>query len=184
MNYIIPFVSLIGVIVGFLLGLLKDFIQNKPKITLDFKTGKFNYYKVHSNDFGDYYSVSSLPENADYMNLELKIDIYNTGKGNTAIKQVDIIVKINKEFNRYFQPKLLINNNENTDHSFNVPANSILTLNLHLRIDKDENYEEYFRELAIGELNDKNRLLFIISANDINDKCTQLVVDPLSVLTA
>ncbi|KUF28618.1 hypothetical protein AK833_20495 [Lysinibacillus sp. F5] len=50
LKLITPFVSIIGVICGFLLSTLKESIQNKPKIKLEMKSGNINYYYLSENE--------------------------------------------------------------------------------------------------------------------------------------
>jgi hypothetical protein len=183
-SYLIPFVSLIGVVVGFLLSIIKEHIQNRPKVILNIKRGKFNYFGSTMDEIGNYSFREVEPVFADYFELELKVDIYNAGKGNTAIKEVDILAQVDKNYKSYLQPEMKINNNENTDYSFNLASYSILTLNLKLKVKQDDSTIAFFREDAISTPNDKNRLKFILYVTDIRNKETKVLVEPMAFLTA
>lgn len=97
MELILPFVSIIGVIVGFLLSTLKEWIQNSSKIKVTMKTGKFNYYRVDTDKFNQEIIKETEGEHAEYYDVNLKLDVFNCGKGDTAIKSIDVKNIVNKE---------------------------------------------------------------------------------------
>lgn len=188
LNVIKEFLTLIGVVCGFLLATIKDIIttriQNKPKLKLELKTGRFNYYK----EFMDSSAISRIVEcpsqDANYLILEVAVDIFNYGKGNTAIKDVMIETKAYGKTLNYLQPEMKINESLNTNFSFNLPSNSIVTMNLKLKIEKNEYLGTLFDvELSLSP-EDKDSLKFFVITKDIKNRETRLKIDPLSILTA
>lgn len=182
------FLPLFGVGIGFLLATLKDFIQNKiqnkSKIKMSLKEGEFNYYVNNIDCHGFLKECECPPEEAAFIKVILVVDIYNYGKGNTAIKDVGIIVQAFKSIKRYYKPEMNIQEKGNTDFSFNLPSNSIVTMNLSLTIEKEEDTEVFFREDLSIQLDDKERLLFTVVSTDIKDKVRKLSIEPLSIFTA
>lgn len=159
-------------------------IQNKPKLKLELKTGRFNYYK----EFMDSSAISRIVEcpsqDANYLILEVAVDIFNYGKGNTAIKDVMIETKAYGKTLNYLQPEMKINESLNTNFSFNLPSNSIVTMNLKLKIEKNEYLGTLFDvELSLSP-EDKDSLKFFVITKDIKNRETRLKIDPLSILTA
>lgn len=121
---------------------------------------------------------------AQYIKLELVVDIYNVGKGNAAIKDVGIEVKAFSTFKLFLKPSLSINESRNNDFSFNLPSNSITTMNLSLLIIRDESTELFFDKNLTLSPKSKDRLLFTVIATDIRGKKSKLEVEPVSIVTA
>ncbi|MEK4175130.1 hypothetical protein NSS70_10900 [Aeribacillus sp. FSL K6-2848] len=145
MKLLLPFMTLIGVVLGFCLNLIKDYIQNKPKIRtgINESSGKFNYYKNFVNENGFDVEKIATPDEASFLELKIKIDVYNIGKSDTAIKDLMIDATANNT-TMSFKPELKINGETNKDYTFNVKSGSITTLDLHLKIHKDEDTEYLF----------------------------------------
>ncbi|KZN95660.1 hypothetical protein AZI98_12855 [Aeribacillus pallidus] len=129
MKLLLPFMTLIGVVLGFCLNLIKDYIQNKPKIRtgINESSGKFNYYKNFVNENGFDVEKIATPDEASFLELKIKIDVYNIGKSDTAIKDLMIDATANNT-TMSFQPELKINGETNKDYTFNVKSGSITTL--------------------------------------------------------
>ncbi|WBL16382.1 hypothetical protein [Sutcliffiella sp. NC1] len=185
LNFLLPFMALIGVIVGFILNWFKEFIQNKPriKVSLNDSGGKFNYYKTVKNNIGGVWHERSIPEEARFLKLYNLINVYNIGKLSSGIKGVDVEVCVN-DYCRYFTPELKIDGKVNKDFTFNVPTGSICTLEINLEIKKDENTQFLFNEDVIIDVDSKNRLIFILILTDIYNKKHKVTIEPLAFATA
>lgn len=184
MKYIINFLPLIGVIIGFCLSSFKEYVQNKPKLKLELKDGKFNYYNEYMDSHGFPIKEKTNPTNAKYFELNLIVDIYNYGRGNTSVKDLSIETKVNSNYKQYLSPELRIKGSTNEDYSFNLQAGSIITLNIKLKVENKNSYKEFFQETNTLLLDNQDRLLFTVIAESINNKKYKLVVDPLSIVTA
>ncbi|XCS10950.1 hypothetical protein GBG21_16970 [Aeribacillus pallidus] len=119
MKLLLPFMTLIGVVLGFCLNLIKDYIQNKLKIRtgINESSGKFNYYKNFVNENGFDVEKIATPDEASFLELKIKIDVYNIGKSDTAIKDLMIDATANNT-TMSFQPELKINGETNKDYTF------------------------------------------------------------------
>jgi hypothetical protein len=177
------FLPIIGVILGFLLATFKETLQNKPKIKMTLKKGSLNYYIDGIDELGQYFERPTANENdANKIKMSLKIDLYNYGKGNTAIK--DVLFNINNQgnFSLNLDPNLKINHNDNQDYSFNLPASSIVTMNLDLSVNREENTEFLFVENSIrSNKNDKKRLHIYVNVTDIRNKKFKLLIEPFAI---
>ncbi|RKQ34267.1 hypothetical protein [Oceanobacillus halophilus] len=182
------FLPILGVIVGFLLATVKDLVQNrlqnKPRVKIDMKKGNFNYFIDGTDTDGFSFRRTCKPHIAGYFDLNLQIDVYNYGKGDTAIKEILIETKVNKNDKAFLQPEMEIKGRENNDYSFNLPSKTIETINLKLRVEKEEDSEALFNEEVTLLPEDNKRLLFTILVKNINNKTYKLKVEPLSILTA
>ncbi|WP_339216248.1 hypothetical protein [Solibacillus sp. FSL W8-0372] len=184
MDLLIPFVSIIGVIIGFLLSTLKEWIQNKPKIKMDMKMGEFNYFRMEEDKYLQTIIKPTNPLLGDYYKVSLQLDVYNTGKGNAAIKDIGVENLVNKKMVVYSNVKIKVNsaNTSQNISSFNLPASSIVTLELEWKVKKDEYTESLFKDEIISL--ERGRLQFKIIARSIINKKHKLLVEPLSILTA
>lgn len=182
MDLIIPFTSIIGVIVGFLLSTLKEWIQNKPKIKIDLKTGEFNYYRKYENELGETVTRKTTPTYSDFYKVNLQLDIYNYGKGNTAIKSINVENIINRKCLVYSTSTVNLKVNNLSVSSFNLPASNIVTVELEWRVDKEEYTALLFDEETL--LPESEGLKFKIVAQSIKNKKYNLKVEPISILTA
>lgn len=184
MDFLLPFISVVGVIIGFLLSTLKEWIQNKPKIKMELKTGEFNYFITGQDESGQFITEPTYPKYADEYRVRTKVDIYNYGKGNTAIKSIHVTNILNRKTISYSEVILKIDDKENIDYSFNLPSSNIMTMNLSWNISKDEQTESLFSDNIIQPPREKHRLKFEIVAIDIKNKKHKLLVEPLSIFTA
>jgi len=180
MELIIPFVSIIGVICGFLLSTIKEWIQNKPKIGMNMKSGKLNYYNDTRDELGQEISNLTDASNGKYYKVHIKLDVFNYGNGNTAIKYIDVENIVNKKSVIFSEVQLKKSGKQIT--SFNLPASSIETLDLEWRVDKDDNTEALFDYNKISL--EKDRMQFKIIVWNIKDKKYKYLVEPLSIITA
>ncbi|MGG1663067.1 hypothetical protein [Brevibacillus sp. NRS-1366] len=180
MSGIIPFVSLIGVIVGFGLSLLKDWLTNRPKMKAETSNGKFEYYNKYYNEEGIHTAIRCEHTNANILNIQLVIDIYNVGKVATAVKEIIIEVE-NKGLNskKYLQPELSKGENK----SFNVSVGSIITKELSLSIAREEDTEVFFNDIILDP-NSDGRLLITVHVKDIYGNQVSVIVEPFSIVTA
>jgi hypothetical protein len=184
-DFILPFVSIIGVIIGFLLSTLKDLIQNKPKIKMELKSGQFNYYREYTDDLGQIIIKPTYPQYANFYKVNLQVDIYNYGKGNSAIKSVAANNIANKKHIIGSDVVMKIKSDRNVDYSFNLPATSIVTMNLEWNISKiEDETEELFIDELILPPKEKKRIKFEIEVTNIKNKKYKLIVEPLSIYTA
>lgn len=184
MDIIIPFVSIIGVIVGFLLSSLKEWIQNKPKIKMDMKTGKFNYYHKTYDELGQTIIKPTDPHLGEFYKVYIQLDVFNTGKGNTAIKEILVENILNKKPVIYSVVNIKVNsaNLSQNISSFNLPASSILTLELEWEVEKEDYTESLFNDEIISL--DPGRLQFKVIARSIKNKKHKIFVEPLSIAAA
>ncbi len=184
MDLVIPFVSIIGVIVGFLLSTLKEWIQNKPKIKMDMKMGKFNYYRKENDELGQTIIKPTDPQLGEFYKVYLQLEVYNTGKGNTAIKEILVENLVNKRTVIYSVVKIKANSTNSSQDisSFNLPASSIVTLELEWEIEKDDNTESLFNDEIISL--ERDRLQFKVVARSIKNKKHKLLVEPVSIVEA
>ncbi|WOD61748.1 hypothetical protein NQZ71_13080 [Niallia taxi] len=172
------FLPIAGVLLGFLLATTKDWITDKPKVKLNLKGGKINYFKMIED-----VKIYVHEDEAEFLLIDLKVDIYNYGKGNTAIKDVVIDIKRGERV-LALQPEMHINNNNNEDYSFTLDSSSIVTMNLKLVVDRQEENREYIFEDSPIKWDGKDRLLFNVLATDIKNKEHKLKVEPAYVLGA
>lgn len=184
MDLIIPFVSIIGVIVGFLLSTLKEWIQNKPRIKMAMKTGNFNYYSTEIDELRQEIIKPTNPQLGDYYKVYLQLDVYNTGKGNTAIKEITVENLVNKKAVIYSDVKIRANsaNTSQNISSFNLPGSNIVTLELEWEVEKGEYTESLFKDEIISL--ERGGLQFKVVARSIKNKKHNLLVNPLSIATA
>ncbi|MFS0878355.1 hypothetical protein [Solibacillus isronensis] len=180
MDLIIPFVSIIGVIVGFLLSTLKEWIQNRSKIKIALKKGNFNYYRVGLDELNQEIIEKTHANNGEYFEVNLKLYIFNYGKGNTAIKSIDVENMVNKK--RCITSEVELTKSNELITSFNLPGSSIVTLDLFWRVDKEEFTEELFNYEKISL--EKGRLKFKVVSTSINNKKYKFIIEPLSIITA
>lgn len=180
MELITPFVSIIGVICGFLLSTLKDWIQNKPKVKMNMKIGSFNYYRRIQDELGQEINLPTDASQGEFYLVNIKLDIFNYGKGNTAIQSIGVENIVNKKCLIF--PDVQIKKSDKYITSFNLPASSIETLDLEWRIDKDEFAEALFDHRKISL--ERGRIQFKVVAKSIKNKKYKLLVEPLSIITA
>lgn len=180
MELILPFVSIIGVIVGFLLSTLKEWIQNSSKIKVTMKTGKFNYYRVDTDKFNQEIIKETEGEHAEYYDVNLKLDVFNCGKGDTAIKSIDVKNIVNKECCIVSDVQIIESNKQIT--SFNLPSSSIVSLDIFWRVDKEENTVTLFDDEKISL--EKGILQFKVVITSIKNKKHELIIEPLSIIAA
>ncbi|KQL54496.1 hypothetical protein AN964_13970 [Heyndrickxia shackletonii] len=186
------FLPIIGVCLGFILSTLSNIIYglviNRPKVKMELKTGNFNYLKIMRDNEG--FSTIEIADynEAEFIDIGLLVDIYNYGKSNTAIKDINIVIMSNKRIIRGFSPDLFINGNKNIHYSFNLPSNNVITMDLKLKIDNDLEdeilQEDLFSNEVIYDPDDKNRIQIKIIATDIKGKETTINIEPLSIATA
>lgn len=182
MDFIVPFVSIIGVIIGFVLSTIKESIQNRPKVKMSFNNGSFNFYNIESDLItGELISRPTLPKYWDYYKVELVIDIYNYGRGNTAIKSILVENYYGDELIIYSTPNLKVARGESLDYSFNLPSSSINTLELDFKVQKDDN--DFSKQLFSDSEVDKI-LKFKVVATDIHNKKTTLDVNSNAIYIA
>lgn len=186
MGIILPFVSLIGVVVGFCLGWLKEYIQNKPKLKADviLPSGRFSYYKKAVDNEGIAQQIPCKQEEANFLSLKLRVDIFNIGKASTAVHTIDIGLKVD-EFECIYTPqaKLKESDTPTKDISFNVAPGNIQTVHLDLLVEKDDNTNYLFTENIHYDLDREDRLLIIIYIKDIYNKELKIIVEPLAIYT-
>lgn len=181
LKFITPFVSIIGVICGFLLSTLKESIQNKPKIKLEMKSGNINYYCMGENELGETTIKKTNASQAEYYIVNLKLDVFNYGKGNTAIKSINVENMVNKKCLINSDVKLKESDKDIT--SFNLPASSIVTIDLEWRVEKEAEWtEELFVEEKISL--EKEGIKYKVVARNIKNKKYKLIVEPLGIITA
>ncbi|WP_197413031.1 hypothetical protein [Lysinibacillus sp. F5] len=109
------------------------------------------------------------------------MDVFNYGKGNTAIKSINVENMVNKKCLINSDVKLKESDNDIT--SFNLPSSSIVTIDLEWRVEKDAEWtEELFVEEKISL--EKEGIKFKVVARGITNKKYKLIVDPLGIITA
>ncbi|GED33498.1 hypothetical protein P9G84_10165 [Brevibacillus centrosporus] len=180
MSNLIPFASIIGVIVGFCLGLLKDWITNKPKLKAELSSGKFEYYHSVQNEIGEYERRRTDSNQASVLQINLTMDIFNVGKMSTAVK--DILIELHNkgaQQKRYFKPTF----SKDESRSFNVAVGSIITKNLILYVQREEDTEAFFQDVILIPDSDE-RLLIKVLVRDIYKKDVITEVEPFSIVTA
>lgn len=179
-DILIPFVSIIGVVIGFVLAVIKEYIQNKPKLKVRMSSnpGLLNYFH---NELGVYTKTSNLEE-AEILEIKLKLDVYNIGKAGSAIKDIGVILSSNG-YKLFFKPNtLLVDENETSNFSFNVGAGCIRTVHITLIIRKEnENHSYLFDEDISFNLDDKARFKIIPEFEDIYGRSYKQTVEPLSI---
>ncbi|WP_404351701.1 hypothetical protein LG311_10345 [Sutcliffiella horikoshii] len=178
LSYFVPFITLIGVVIGFLLNWIKERYQNRAilKLSINVSGGYFNYYQTSQNDIGDTVEQILEPEHSTHLRYCKKIDLYNIGKVGTAIKSTRIRASANN-YTWLFTPTVKIGNEENTNHSFNIPAGNIVTLEIKLVIQKNENTHFLFEKNSLVRDNPQKLKLEII-VTDIYEKKHTVSVDP------
>jgi hypothetical protein len=183
LDTLIPFVSIIGVIIGFVLALIKEYFQNKPrlKVRLNSNVGLLNYFHIKHGVF----NTTSKIEEAELLEIKLKMDVYNIGKAGTAIK--DIRVMLSSNGNKLFlEPDILfVDESETKNFSFNVGAGCIRTVDINLTIQKENELHGYlFDEDISFNLEDNARFKIIPEFTDIYGRSYKQTVEPISIYGA
>jgi len=177
-------IAIMGTIVGFLLGLVKEFIENRPRIKTEFRNGTLHYFKEEVSDYGDISINKVLPKAATNIELVLIFDIFNIGKAGTAITDITICIMVNNE-KSYFYPKVFLAFEDKLleDTSFTIESNRGYTIKTILDIKKnDENYY-MFNDIDLLP-NRSNSLDIEVIIKSIGDKNVNIKVDPISIYTA
>ncbi|WP_414852359.1 hypothetical protein [Brevibacillus sp. IT-7CA2] len=171
---------LLGVIVGFLLGILRDWLLNKPKVKAEINTGEFGYYYSNYNDVGQYSKKQTSNNNANILEISLLLKIYNVGKSGTAIKRIILCVhNRNNNFKRYYEPEY----KDNQSGSFNLNTGTIEIRHLNLKIKKEHEEVLLFEDIILDPDNEKSVNITVI-IEDIFGKDVNVLVVPFSILTA
>lgn len=144
MKNLTPIFPIIGVIIGFLLAWLKEFLQNKPKLKIRQHLNIKDWYNYFKKDqtYGKGIPCDLYSE-ADYLECSIAIDVYNIGKANTAIRGIKFFYEDNGTFNPV---NIIMNGKVSEVSSFNLPPGSVTTLKLKLHIDKETNTEFLFED--------------------------------------
>lgn len=177
-------IALMRTVVGFLLSWIKEFIQSRPRLKIELKTGKLNYIRQEENDMGDSIEKKVGPENANSFHLNLKFDIFNIGKIGTGI--TDISIKLSANYQKlYYHPhvSLPIDNKKLDNVSFNLESNRVYTVETFLLIDNKAPSCFVFHEVSL-EPGKRNSLKIEVIVSALNKKKLSLVVEPISILTA
>ncbi|ERN54319.1 hypothetical protein [Alkalihalophilus marmarensis] len=178
------FLSLISVIIGFMLGWLKDYIQSKPKISLDIAglESEFDYYFSHYNNNGVYENYTSAQvdiSQANYISVDLKLIFFNTGKGDSAIK--DVFLEIQKD-NIIRNISLKDSDSVRGKHIyFNLPSRSIQSIDFKSIIEKIDSNEYIF---CSDMLSATNGYSVKIVAKTINNQNLYLDITPAYYIPA
>lgn len=174
-----PFASIIGVIIGFLLGVVKDLIFGRPKLTISYghPTSSFNYFVKSTNNMRETEIIKEYSHESYLLKLEFTLNFYNTGKAATAIKEVTVLLNNTKAgCHRNLTPKC-------DEHSFNVGAGCIVSQKYSLSIDKNEDNVCFFEDI-IFDTDSKERLRITIKVKDIYNKVHEIDFEPYAFWTA
>jgi len=176
--------ALLGTIVGFFLSWFKEYIQSRPKVKINLKSGKLNYLKKEANSYGDIIETIVVPEKANRFYLSLQFDIFNIGKVGTGITDISIKLSANKN-SLYYQPNIILPiENKNMDNiSFNLESNKVLTIETLLHVTNEGQSSFVFKETSLLP-EEEERLKIEVIIEDLNKEKLSLLVEPMSILTA
>ena len=184
LSVLVPIIStLLGAIVGFLLSWFKDYLIFKPRLRAELKRGNLSYY-LNKEINGFLVREIESSSNADIIEMELFLDIFNLGKAGTGIKDILIGISVKKDI-IYYTPKcrILYDNKTLEDVSFNVEGGKIQTIITELTLILDEE-NKYLFDSNLFDPDDKNRFKIIVVLKSIDGKEVKVKIDPLSILTA
>ena len=180
MKILVPFVSIVGVLIGFLLGLIKDYLTNKPKLKVDFSAyqDSFNYFVI--DELGQPSQTVNF-FNADFLKVNLKLDVYNIGKSGTAIKQVGVVISSKGDY-LYFKPSsFLVDGEVAKSLAFNVSGGCIKTIEISLHVLNQEDTSYLFEEEISFDPDDKQSLKFTVEMVDIYGKKYKKSMDAIAI---
>jgi hypothetical protein len=168
--------TLTGVIVGFILGVIRD----RAKLVVSYETGSFYPY-INTKDSEGVLIRKRETISPNHFDLSLSYLVYNKGRTNTAVKNTRIILKKGNQ-KRYYIPQIYRQGNI-IQSAFNVPVGSVESLTAHLTLDKDVNTNLFFENIKF-DYKDSDDLKFILQIIDIRDKTYEYVIEPISILVA
>lgn len=176
--------ALAGTIVGFLLGWIKECIQNRPKLQIELKNGSLCYLKEDCDSDGNIFKEKSPPEVATKLALKILLDIFNIAKVGTGITDISVCISANNE-KSYFQPKIVLplNSKELDNISFNLEHNQVCTVELTLDLENNQENSYIFSNINI-EPGHSNSLKIEVLVNSIKNRRLSLNIEPISLYNA
>lgn len=163
---LIPFVSILGVLLGFLLAWVKESIQNRPKLKFNLK--KFSLNQSEGVDENGYEILPS-PIGATQMDIEILFSVFNIGKASTGIVDIFIVFEVKNKPLFTVNPNVgIVYQDKTISHaSFNVTAGHVETVKLSSKIKYNEESEIIFQKLdpikitvISNDIYGKNHLIF------------------------
>lgn len=177
--------ALSGTTLGFILSTLKEHLQNKPKVAANLKTGAFNYYYEHMDSDGYRIQNKTLDSNANLIKLNLAFDVVNIRKIGIGISNVFICLELNKKttgtnptISTPFNSKKLV------DCSFNLLANSLITINTILNEYRDVNNDFLFEKLSQYNGDGIPPIIVHVLIDTIHKKRVKFTIDAGALHTA
>lgn len=177
-------IALVGTVVGFLLGWVKEVIESRPRLRIELKNGSLCYFNKESDSNMNIIKEKASPEVADELELNLVFDIFNIGKSGTGVTDISIKVMANNE-KLYFQPKIILplENRELDNISFNLESNKVCTIKAVLVLKNTHENSYIFNNINLLP-GYSNSLNIEVVVNTIRNKKLLLSVEPISIYTA
>ena len=158
--------TIIGVLIGFGLSLLKDYLMNKPHLVVQKNSGSILFCQSNM------YNEKEYTENIDEANkVEVKslLQIYNKGKAPTAIKGISIILKLEEKIIATSFPETIVRiekgKRESLGTAFNIQQGTIEVIEVvtYFEIGK----EDYEVPRYLASVNELDATIIVV---DIEDK--------------
>lgn len=164
------------VVLGFVLAQVEKWFLDRPRVRLSFKKG---YIQFIGNEPGGMPKEIN-PIDANILNIELLVDIYNIGRAPTAIK--DVLLRLwNPMGPSYFTPSNSLK--EIGESGFNLSPGALEPMKLKLTVVRDENNWELFENIVwFSDLGQQSKIKVI--ARDIYDKEHTIEIDLLALKRA
>lgn len=154
------FMPILGVLLGFLLAWLKEYLQNKPKLKFQKKSLNLSHYTGKDINGKE---ILPSPLGWTHSDLEVLFSVFNVGKASTGIVDFFMDFKVNDQsYNIAPSVEILYEEKVVERGSLNISPGTVETVKVSTKIEYNDKTEIYFQKL--------DPIDFSVIATDIHGK--------------